>query len=363
MANPEQATRGASGSIYRYKTKRGYRWFFKFRDSSGKQSTRRGFRSRREAECEREKLMGFVHAKQVRVSRDSLEDWCRTWITGRKPYLEPGSWNDYRRHGELRILPHLGARKLTALSAPEIRDWLVELSAAGDWAPKTLNNALTTLTVCLNQAVADGLIPVNPAAFVKSLPLGHIERDYLRLAEIPGYLDACSDDYRLLAETLIATGMRISEALAPTVADVDGERGRIVVARSFKDDGTTDSTKSDRFRAVHVGPNLARKLVEHAARRMEATGKTPATTLLFVTPVREAKRDKGRWASNPTGELGPINRTTVSSGWHKQTLADAGLRDMPLHSLRHTAAASWLATGQPLMYVRRQLGHAQITTR
>ena len=35
---------------------------------------------------------------------------------------------------------------------------------------------------------------------------------------------------------------------------------------------------------------------------------------------------------------------------------------MPLHSLRHTAAAAWLTTGKPLMYVQRQLGHASITT-
>jgi hypothetical protein len=30
--------------------------------------------------------------------------------------------------------------------------------------------------------------------------------------------------------------------------------------------------------------------------------------------------------------------------------------------LRHTAAASWLAAGLPLIYVQRQLGHASITT-
>lgn len=36
------------------------------------------------------------------------------------------SRQDHRRHGEGRILPHLGHRKLTALSAPELRDWLVE---------------------------------------------------------------------------------------------------------------------------------------------------------------------------------------------------------------------------------------------
>ena len=41
---------------------------------------------------------------------------------------------------------------------------------------------------------------------------------------------------------------------------------------------------------------------------------------------------------------------------------DAGLRDMPLHSLRHTAAAAWLAVGHPLIFVQRQLGHRSITT-
>ena len=35
---------------------------------------------------------------------------------------------------------------------------------------------------------------------------------------------------------------------------------------------------------------------------------------------------------------------------------------MPLHSLRHTAAAAWLAVGHPLIFVQRQLGHRSITT-
>ena len=48
--------------------------------------------------------------------------------------------------------------------------------------------------------------------------------------------------------------------------------------------------------------------------------------------------------------------------WHEAALEDAGLRDMPLHSLRHTAAAAWLATGHPLIFVQRQLGHRSITT-
>ncbi|MGZ6563151.1 MAG: GNAT family N-acetyltransferase, partial [Solirubrobacteraceae bacterium] len=49
----------------------------------------------------------------------------------------------------------------------------------------------------------------------------------------------------------------------------------------------------------------------------------------------------------------------MSRDWHKQALEDAALRDMPLHALRHTAAAAWLAAGNSLMYVQRQLGHAR----
>lgn len=35
---------------------------------------------------------------------------------------------------------------------------------------------------------------------------------------------------------------------------------------------------------------------------------------------------------------------------------------MPLHTLRHTAAASWLTTRHSLIFVARQLGHRSITT-
>jgi integrase len=35
---------------------------------------------------------------------------------------------------------------------------------------------------------------------------------------------------------------------------------------------------------------------------------------------------------------------------------------MPLHSLRHTAAAVWLAAGNSLLYVQQQFGHRDLTT-
>ena len=250
------------------------------------------------------------------------------------------------------------------MSVDDVREFVAELAEAaeaGELASKTVNNALGTLVVCLNSAVADGLLSVNPALRVQRLPPGHIERDYLRLDEIPRYLDACSAIYRPLAELLIGAGLRISEALALRIGDLElGETGRtVVVYRSRKNDGI-GSTKSDRFRAVEIGPTLCSVLRDQVARRAELAAGDGAAAALFVMPVRTVKHGTGRWESAGVGR--PLDRNTVSRDWHKDALEDAAIRDMPLHALRHTAAAAWLAAGNSLMYVQRQLGHADIST-
>lgn len=142
---------------------------------------------------------------------------------------------------------------------------LAEAVQAGDLAAKTVNNALGTLVVCLNAAVEDGLLAVNPALRAERLPAGHIERDYLRLDEIPLYLDGCCAAYRPLAELLIGTGLRVSEALALRVSDLELHEasGTVIVYRSRKN-GVVGSTKSDRFRAIEIGPVLAGLCVTHA---------------------------------------------------------------------------------------------------
>ena len=54
---------------------------------------------------------------------------------------------------------------------------------------------------------------------------------------------------------------------------------------------------------------------------------------------------------------------TRRGGRNKDALQAAGLRtSVRLHDLRHTAAASWLAVGLPMLYVQHQLGHSSIVT-
>ena len=353
---------GQGGGVYRYETTSGARWRYVVRRSDGSQTSRRGFSTERAARDARRRLIEKQERGEIRQTKETFGVFWGRWLDGRRPYLEPGSWQAYERDGRLRLLPALGSLELGRLEVAHVRglmaEWIEAMEADG-LAPKTINNTLGTLVVCLNDAVEDGLIAANPALRVRRLPAGHIEREYLRLHEIPIYLDSCSAVYRPLAELLIGSGLRISEALALKVSDLElGAQGGVIVVYRSRKQGTIGSTKSDRFRSVEIGPGLTRVLSDHLARRGEMASGDQANAPVFVMPARARKRAQGRWE----GDGEPMDRTTVSRDWHKAALQDASLRNMPLHALRHTAAAAWLAGGNQLMYVQRQLGHADIST-
>ena len=360
----KETPHGRSGGIYPYETASGTRWRYVARRSDGSQTSKRGFSSEKAARDARRRLVEKQERGEVRHTKETFGAFWERWLSRRKPYLEPGTWQAYERDGRLRLEPALGATVLGRLDVEHVRglmDEWVEAMEAEELAPKTINNTMGTLVVCLNAAVEDGLIVANPALRVPRLPPGHIEREYLRLHEIPLYLDSCSAVYRPVAELLIGSGLRISEALALKVSDLELEAkgGVIVVYRSRKKD-SVGSTKSDRFRSVEIGQGLSNVLRDHLARRAEMASGDQACAHVFVMPVRTRKRDQGRWEGDGAGE--PMDRTTVSRDWHKAALQDASLRDMPLHALRHTAAAAWLAGANSLMYAQRQLGHADIRT-
>jgi integrase len=354
-----------AGGIYSYPTKQGLRWYFKFRDSQGSQTTKRGFTSARAAQDAKRRLTERIERGEVRQTRESFREYWQRWLTRRKPYLEPGTWQGYEINGRKRLLPSFGDMQLGRLGVEQVQAWMEEQAEeieAGNIAVKTVNNTLGTLVVCLNAALEDKLIAANPALRVPRLPAAHSEQEYLRLHEIPLYLDSCSEVYKPVAELLIGSGLRISEALALRVGDLELEEtgGVIVVYRSRKRNDAVGSTKSDRFRAVEIGPGLSQVLGDHLAGLGETTREDQGKAHVFVMPVRARKRDQGRWEDDGAGE--PMDRSTISRDWHKAALEDAALRDMPLHALRHTAAAAWLAAGNSLMYVQRQLGHADIRT-
>jgi integrase len=313
------------------------------------------------ARTEKRKLEESIRRGEVKVARERFEAFWTRLLAERKPYLTKGGYEDMESHGRLRLVPFFGPHRLSKIDEDLVRQWLakmVELTESTDpkkkIAPKTVNNARTWLSVALGQAVRRKLLPSNPCEWVKPLPVEKVEIDYLRLAEIDRYLDACPDYYRPLAEFLIGTGARISEAIRVRWNDLELDRALVRIYRQCARRANEDAqTKGKWFRPVLIGPGLVETLRDLQARRQEH-GVDDGGRVFLCPPVK-----KGRYANRvqPT----PPARNSVHE-WHEAALVDAGLRDMPLHCTRHTAAAAWLATGHELIFVQRQLGHASITT-
>jgi integrase len=207
---------------------------------------------------------------------------------------------------------------------------MVELVEAGELAPKTVNNARTCLSVALKRRRAAGSRRGTHASTVPALPVERAEIEYLTLRQIEPYFESCQPHYGALAEFLVGTGARVSEAVATRWPDVDLDQGvvRIYRQRSRTSDGTT-VTKGKRFHSVQTGPQLASTL--RAVQEARLAQAVDDGGWLFLCPAPRRGRYAGR--NQPT----PPHRKTVHD-WHEAALLDAGIRNMPLHSLRHAAA-------------------------
>jgi transposase len=186
----------------------------------------------------------------------------------------------------------------------------------------------------IGEAVRRGQLVDNACRHVPGLPEERRELDYLRLDEIERYLEACGDFYRPLAEFLIGTGARISEALAVRWPDADLETGIVRISRQrARTTLATVATKGKRFRSVQIGPRLVATLEQLRDERAATRRDDGGWLFLCPPPLR------GRY-SRRTKPVPPNRRT--AHDWHEWALEDAGLRNMPLHALRHTAATAWL---------------------
>jgi len=128
---------------------------------------------------------------------------------------------------------------------------------------------------------------------------------YLRLHEIPIYLDSHSENYRPLAALLIGTGVRISEATALCAWDLELEDdgGTVVVCRSRQD-------------GQEVDPNPAQTLREHIFLSATEVGSNLGSALLFIRPARRSGHPKARLsppAATSRSTSPPPRSTTATS--------------------------------------------------
>jgi integrase len=241
-------------------------------------------------------------------------------------------------------------RKMLELVETEYRDRqkLKKGEEPREVSPTTLGKHLRQLSTCLDSAVAEGLLAVNPC---KRLPKSQkpkarkrrpayftdaeLKRLWPELESRPVYLFA--------AKLAATTGMRQGEIAGLHWDDVDLLGGEIHVRRQFTDGELVDRPKDADDRVVDLVP-AARELLEAWFTKTGDDGfvvENEVGAFLDASQMRKVLYAAMKRAGIPrVGERG-------------------GTRDW--HSLRHTFARIALENGAQLEWVQAQLGHSSIT--
>lgn len=210
-------------------------------------------------------------------------------------------------------------------------------------APATATRALATLRSILAFAAADGRVQHNVAAIVRRPTSGRVRREgrALTLAELHALTAVCAGPYCDVVPVLALAGLRWGELAGLQVGDRVSVPGpglrlsRAVLASRGGGALYVDTLKNHRARTVPLVAELV-PIIDRWT-----TGKEPEAWLFAALgggPLRESN-----WKR--------------SVGW-RAARAAAGVPDVRVHDLRHTAASLWLAAGADPKVVQRVLGHA-----
>ena len=286
-----------------------------------------------------------------------LDDVAGEWLAS-KVDLKPGTAGRYARELRLYILPKWGGMTLRELRPDMLQEWVGQLMDGGypaalpdgrDSKPLSARSIRNIMKVVLkgifDYAVSNGWIGENPVDRV-TVPKIVSDDDmvFLSVREVELLADEAEKIGKpvdgLLVRWQAYTGCRIGESLALKVGDVDEDRRRARIGRTWTDDGHGGSMLGTPKNGKARNIAIPRFLMPQIKAQMDGMGDDD---WLF-----RATRGGNVWTN--------AWRTRI---WNKAVKA-AGMEDagVTIHSLRHTYASFAIAQGADAKTLQMQLGHS-----
>ncbi len=226
-----------------------------------------------------------------------------------------------------------------AVELNHIREFLGELLIAG-LQKRSVARKISSLKTFFKYLMKRGVIAVNPTEGVAMPKLDKPLPAVLTTEQIHNLFNQLKEkDFstlrnRAILEMLYATGMRISELLSLTPADIQWEAGEVRVLG-----------KRGKERIVPLHPRALQALREYLNVRQ-----VQFPTIGFHEPLFLTTRGK------------PLYPRAVQRFMKKLLNSVAELEHTGPHVLRHTFATHLLDRGMDLMAVKELLGHASLSS-
>jgi len=321
---------------------------------------------------------GIVHE-----GRGTFQDAAARWLKS-KVRVRPSTKRSYEQLVACYLVPYFRDRKLRLIQVTDIERFRSELGQGlpdsikqafvarllkakpglaearatqrADGARpgrRTINKALTVLSMIFNYAMRNQWVTRNPAEYVdharderpfeeQPLDLDVLtpkEIAALREAAIPAtYRDGklVTNNYRLMISFAVFTGCRMGEILGAAWGHMDWKSGQFHVRRTYKEGQFQKPKTRTSYRRLTLPTFLLNEL---KVWRLAC----PISQYDLVFP-------------NLDGQ--PMSHANLLQRGFYPALRRAGLRRIRFHDLRHTFASLMISNGEDVVRVSRLMGHA-----
>jgi integrase len=320
-----------------HKEKNGkYRVALKYKNHSGKivNTSKRGFRTKQEAvfwEAEfREQ-----RKKDIDIPFDYFIE--EKYLKDMKINVKATTYQT--RHHAIRnyITSYFGSTNIASITAGDIRNWQNHMKNRG-FAPSSLKTINKIISSIFTFAVRFYRLPENPARLAGSMGYDENgEKGIWTHADFKKFINQVEEKkFEALYYLLFFTGMRIGEALALTIKDINFETGVISITKSYQkikkvEYITTPKTKSS-VRKIDMPNNLANILKQYIEKKYDLKGKD---------------------------RLFPYTQSIVGIYFRKE-LSHIDVPYIRIHDIRHSHASLLIELGENPVLIAERLGHKSV---
>jgi integrase len=302
-----------------------------------------------------------VKASQIRLlarERMTLGEFFPLFLERRRN-LAPSTRARYEGSAKLHILPgRLSHQLLASITRDDVENWITDLERAGV-GKGAIDKAYRVLRAALGAAMLEGKILSNPARSIDAPRAAPRDPFFLTADQVDAIATEVPSRHKVLVYFLAYTGLRIGEASALRVQDLNLPQQRLTVrANSPEVAGRkiTGQTKTKKPRRIDLPASLCIELSQHLELfgRRHADGTIADDSYVF-THAQGGQIRQNNWRTRvlqPAARRAGVVRLSVS-----------GRTEAPrVHDLRHTAASLAAAYGYSLHEVKEMLGHTTIKT-
>ena len=308
-----------------------------------------------QAECAK-KLKAAIAAAKVEQAPElapasyTVAEWIDVWYENFiRPNLRETTRNQYESFIRHHVKPYVGELSLAKLSSLDLQKLYNKLKDSGriqtdhalpnpGLSAKTVRSIHMMLSSCLEKAVAERLIPSNPAHGCSIPPKEKREMKIIPPEQIGKFLDeADKAGYLSMFYLELTSGLRRGELLALLWADVD----------------TTNCAISVSKQVIRVNGEL--KVLPPKTKNAVRKIVVPRQTIDLL--IDEHERHPNHPLLFPSPKNGTHLDPPAVARKLKTLLKRAGIDEIRFHDLRHTFATLSLQNGVDIKTLSHTLGH------